>query len=60
MSDLKERKFKVAGYARVSTLLGQDASLQITNLKQAASTRGYEWVGSYREISGKMSPEDSG
>lgn len=34
-------------YARVSRLLGQDAQLQITNIKEFAAARGYDLVNMY-------------
>ena len=46
---------KVALYARVSTLLGQDPELQMIQLRDVAKARGYEITGEYvdRGISGK-------
>lgn len=38
---------KAVAYARVSRLLAQDASLQITNIKEFAAARGYELINEY-------------
>lgn len=38
---------KAVAYARVSRLLGQDAQLQITNIKEFAAARGYDLVNVY-------------
>lgn len=41
------QRIKAVAYARVSRLLGQDAQLQITNIKEFAEARGYELINSY-------------
>lgn len=41
------RPVRAVAYARVSTLLGQDANLQLVNIRQFAEARGFELVDSY-------------
>ena len=41
------QRVKAVAYARVSRLLGQEAQLQITNIKEFAAARGYELIGEY-------------
>lgn len=45
-----------SGYARVSRLLGQDAKLQLINIKEFAAARGYELINEYidEDISGAV------
>lgn len=41
------QRVKAVAYARVSRLLGQDAQLQITNIKEFAMARGYDLTSVY-------------
>jgi DNA invertase Pin-like site-specific DNA recombinase len=41
------QRVKAVAYARVSRLLGQDAQLQITNIREFAAARGYDLINEY-------------
>lgn len=55
------KKIKAAGYARVSTLLGQDVEHQLHGIRELSSNRDYEYIESYIDqgISGKKEKRPS-
>ena len=42
-----DKQIDAAGYARVSTLLGQDPGIQLSGFRQFASARGFGLVAEY-------------
>lgn len=41
------QRVKAVAYARVSRLLGQDAQLQLTNIREFAAARGFDLINEF-------------